>query len=573
MNDLSGHSIGRYHIIEPLGEGGMANVFKAYDTHLECEVAVKVIRIERISPEILSHALKRFEREAKLVAKLTHPNIVKVTDYGEYENRPYLVMEYLPGGTLKEFIKQHKQISWQEAVKLLKPIAEALQYAHYKGVIHRDIKPSNILLTQNGFPMLTDFGVAKIIDDEVTQDLTGPSATLGTPEYMAPEQIASKTVDGRADLYALGVVFYEMITGRRPYEADTPMAVIIMHSRDPLPQASKFVKDIPERVERFLEKALAKAPSDRYQSAQEMAAALQNLSELNQVIKPIKPTKDIKLSNEDRTIQQNVNILPRRRTQKPFWIGLVLFGIILLLGSGFLLIRFGIGVKRPTQNIVASITPSIKNTPPIITATATMTITLYPTPTNTKTPEPSVTSSQKSNYLEFQIDLNNHAACRTGPDGRLFPLTGEYVNGLITIEGVDKNRVWGKLLGSISPSCWIYLPAYSYPKDVAQNVQIIITPTLESPIIYAVDLHKTGTPLQTMWVGGFPSESCARSYATTWLAYCAANSNQKLKQCGSYNSSYEWLQFDEYGFEYYVESTKMGPALMKEGSGLCTYSP
>ena len=277
MVNLIGQSVGRYHIIEQLGEGGMATVYKAYDTHLECEVAVKVIRTDLLAPILLERALKRFEHEAKAVAKLNHPNIVKVSDYGEYEDSPYLVMPYLVGGTIKSLMKERGRLPWQEAVKLVIPIAEALDYAHEHGVIHRDIKPSNILLTEKGQPMLTDFGVAKIIGDEATQELTGTSTTVGTPEYMAPEQITSKTVDGRVDIYGLGVVLYEMITGRRPYEADTFYAVMLKQANDPLPEASQFVKDLPREVEYVLIKALAKRPEDRYGTCHEFQLALEKL--------------------------------------------------------------------------------------------------------------------------------------------------------------------------------------------------------------------------------------------------------------------------------------------------------
>ncbi len=277
MQDLIGQSLGRYHILEKLGEGGMATVYKAYDTRLECDVAVKVIRTDQLAPAVLERALKRFEREAKAVARLTHPAIVRVTDYGEYEGSPYLVMEYLPGGTLKEYLKDHDKLDYKEAARLLLPIAEALDYAHEQNLIHRDVKPSNILLTSKSQPMLTDFGVAKVIDEEVTQDLTGTSATVGTPEYMAPEQVVSKTVDQRADIYALGVVLFEMVTGRRPFEADTPMAVLFKHAGEPLPRPSTYSPDLPEEVERILFKALAKKPEDRYQSMGEFVKALARL--------------------------------------------------------------------------------------------------------------------------------------------------------------------------------------------------------------------------------------------------------------------------------------------------------
>lgn len=267
--------MGRYHILEQLGEGGMAIVYKAYDTRVETDVAVKVIRTENLPQNAIERALKRFEREAKALARLTHPNIVKVMDYGEYEGKPYLIMPYFPGGTLKE--KMGKPIPWREAFQILLPIAEALDYAHSQKMVHRDVKPSNILLTERGQPMLTDFGIAKILELEETQDLTGTSAALGTPEYMAPEQATARMVDHRADIYAFGIVLYEMLIGRKPYTADTPLAILIKHAHDPLPSPKMFVPDLPDAVERILLKALAKKPEDRYQSMGEMVKAFENL--------------------------------------------------------------------------------------------------------------------------------------------------------------------------------------------------------------------------------------------------------------------------------------------------------
>ena len=277
MANLIGQYLGRYHILEQLGVGGMAIVYKAYDTRLETDVAVKVIRTEKFTPEALARTLKRFEGEAKEMARLTHPHIVKVTDYGEYEGQPYLVMPYLPGGNLKYYLLEHGRISWQEASKILIPIAQALGFAHRQGVIHRDVKPANILLTQDGHPMLTDFGVAKVVEEEATHDLTGSGVGVGTPEYMAPEQ-TGKNFDQRVDIYALGIVFYEMLTSRRPYEADTPLAVLVKQASEPLPRPSQFAPDLPENMENVLFKALAKKPEDRFQSTGEFVAALEGLT-------------------------------------------------------------------------------------------------------------------------------------------------------------------------------------------------------------------------------------------------------------------------------------------------------
>jgi len=276
MTNLIGKSLGRYHILEQLGEGGMAIVYKAFDTRLEREVAVKVIRIDNLAPKVLTRVRKRFDREAKALARLNHSNIVQVIDFGEYEGVPYLVMPYLPGGTLKHRIR-HGRISWGETIDLLAPIARALEYAHRQNIVHRDIKPSNVILSETGAPMLSDFGVAKVLSDSgETHELTGTGMGVGTPEYMAPEQFRGQA-DERADIYALGVVMYEMVTGRKPYIAKTPAEVIIKQAMDSLPRPSRFAPDLPASVENILIKSLAKAPIDRYQRMGDFAQDLERL--------------------------------------------------------------------------------------------------------------------------------------------------------------------------------------------------------------------------------------------------------------------------------------------------------
>ncbi len=408
MTTLLGQTLGRYHILEQLGEGGMATVYKAYDTRLETDVAVKVIRTDELSPKALERALKRFEREAKSLARLTHANIVKVTDYGEHEGSPYLVMEYLPGGTLKQRLAG-RPMRWEEAIRLLLPIARALDFAHRQGMIHRDVKPSNILITEDGDPLLTDFGIAKILDEESTVDLTGTGAAVGTPEYMAPEQATSKTIDKRADIYSLGIVLYEMLTGRKPFIADTPMAVMIKQATEPLPRPTQFVRDLQPRLEQILLKALAKNPDDRFQSLGDMAVALESLAE-TKVARPI-PSKPAR--EQPQTIEEKSPVVvkppsPKIESQKATtrervandapgkskgmgnwrkWIPLgalvILLGIALAIGNGLLdLGKQGLG---PLSEL-ATDTPTPTNT-----STATPTKTL--TPTVTFTPTPSIGSS------------------------------------------------------------------------------------------------------------------------------------------------------------------------------------
>jgi len=274
--EMIGREIGRYKILELAGRGGMATVYKAHDTRLEREVAVKVIRREVFSPDEMDMLLKRFEREAKSLGRLSHPNIVPVIDYGEFEGAPYLVMIYLPGGTLKD--RLGKPIPWQKAVRTLVPIAHALQYVHDQNIINRDIKPSNILLTENFEPLLTDFGLVKLFGDkgkDVTS-LTVSGAGLGTPDYMAPEQWTGEAT-AQSDLYSLGVVLYEMITARRPYSADTPAGLLLKQASEPLPPPSKYIPDLPQDVELVLLKVLAKDPENRYPDIHVFVSELEKL--------------------------------------------------------------------------------------------------------------------------------------------------------------------------------------------------------------------------------------------------------------------------------------------------------
>jgi eukaryotic-like serine/threonine-protein kinase len=360
MDNLVGRDIDRYHILEPLGEGGMARVYKAYDTRLERLVALKVIRREAFSPEALGQVLARFEREAKALARLSHPNIVKVHDYGEFEGAPYLVMEFIPGGTLKK--KSDERMPWREAARLLLPVTRALAYAHAQGIIHRDIKPANILVTESGEPMLSDFGIAKILEAMGGGTLTGTGVGIGTPEYMAPEQGMGAEVDGRADEYALGVVFFELVTGRRPYEADTPMAVILKHITDPLPSPKLFAPELPDELELILDKALAKQPENRYPQMSDFAAALEKLIEGQA---PTVSKEAEREAQKDTLVQKPVPPPPARaaparpaaEARKPLtgkWLAIGAGGLVIfcLLAGGLL------AVGRLWRNLRARITPT-----------------------------------------------------------------------------------------------------------------------------------------------------------------------------------------------------------------------
>ncbi len=272
MSDIFGKTLGRYILLEQLGEGGMAKVYNAYDPRMDKNVAIKIILPSHQYSEVF---LERFVLEAKSLAQLSHTNIVKVLDYGEENNQPYIVMDYVGGGTLKEHMNM--PVPWEKAAAFLAPVARALEYVHGQRIIHRDVKPSNILIDNNNQPMLSDFGVVKLMEEE-EGDVAATGVGIGTPDYMSPEQGTGKEADFHSDVYALGIVFFEMVTGQKPYSADTPMAVVIKHVTEPFPLPRSVNSELPPSVEQVILKAVQKDPEKRYQTMGEFAEALEQLA-------------------------------------------------------------------------------------------------------------------------------------------------------------------------------------------------------------------------------------------------------------------------------------------------------
>jgi serine/threonine protein kinase len=269
MEDLTGKHFGPYQIVAPLGEGGMAAVYKAYQPAMERYVALKILpRHFAEDPQFVA----RFHREAKLLAQLQHPHILPVFDYGEADGYTYIVMPFVQGGTLADLLNGNS-LPLPRIRQIISQIGDALNYAHARGMIHRDIKPSNVLIDESGNCLLTDFGLARMVEASV--NLTSSGTIMGTPAYMSPEQGSGEKIDSRSDIYSLGVILYEMATGRVPYKAETPIAVVFKHIQDPLPLASAINQNIPEAVELIILKSLAKKPEDRYQTAGEMVRAIQ----------------------------------------------------------------------------------------------------------------------------------------------------------------------------------------------------------------------------------------------------------------------------------------------------------
>jgi serine/threonine protein kinase len=273
QDDLIGATLGNYKILAPLGQGGMARVYKARQENLDREVAIKVLPPWFAADR---NFVERFNQEAKLVGRLSHPNIVTVHDASEYNHNLYIVMQLVDGGTLKQRLDQlqalGKTLDIVEANRIFSQLASALSYAHDHGIIHRDVKPVNVLMDRSGRPILSDFGIAKALAG--SKDLTRQGAGVGTPEYMSPEQCQGGPVDGRADIYALGVMLFEALTGRLPFLGDNYPALAHSHIYEMPPHPSLINPHIGPAVAQVIQTALMKNPAQRYQRASDMAQAL-----------------------------------------------------------------------------------------------------------------------------------------------------------------------------------------------------------------------------------------------------------------------------------------------------------
>jgi tRNA A-37 threonylcarbamoyl transferase component Bud32 len=336
MSFANGENVGPYCIITQLGSGGMATVYKAYHAALDRYIAIKVMhQALKQDPNFLG----RFQREAKIVARLEHPHIVPVYDFSEHEGQPYLVMRFVEGETLKSHMQAGK-LTLTQVMDIMRPVCQALDYAHNQGVLHRDIKPSNILITPQNGVFLTDFGLAKIAqtgESTLSQDMM-----VGTPQYISPEQAQGRSdLDARTDIYSLGVVLYELLVGRVPFQADTPYATVHDHIFTPLPMPRSLNPALPEPFERVLLKALTKERDDRYTSVSDFLAALEKAAAeaaqaASTVVAPptaVAPTPSAPVEKPSATAAPAA---PARKSHRNVWIALGGIGLLLFCVVAFL---------------------------------------------------------------------------------------------------------------------------------------------------------------------------------------------------------------------------------------------
>jgi serine/threonine protein kinase len=490
MESMDTQKFGRYEIKAEIGRGGMATVYHAYDPRFEREVALKVL------PREMLHDVQfrtRFDREAKTIAMLEHPAIVPVYDFGEEEGQPYFVMRYMTGGSLSDRMK-NGPMSIQEAARILAHIAPALDDAHNKGIIHRDLKPGNILFDQFNEPYISDFGIAKL--NESQTNVTG-SAIVGTPAYMSPEQAQGEGIDGRSDIYGLGVILFELLTGQQPYHGDTPMSVVVKHITDPVPHILDVKPDLPPDIEVIIEKAMAKDRNERFQNVRSLADALNKVasggtlslgtSDATVVSLPgtvaaaQRPTQTLPgtvIAQPKQPLEANepipAPIAPKRKTG--LWIGLGVIILVLCIAgvAGVMVFRnripflaariptqtqpvtqpsTALPVSVPSATTAAGVLPVSSNTPASTGAPASTN-----TPAASATaPVPSLPSlggadliaflsnndiwlmnTDGSGLVQLTKDATVKSALQWSPDGQsLYYISGKCVNSLTVPEGVN----------------------------------------------------------------------------------------------------------------------------------------
>ena len=467
--------LGRYEIKAHLSEGGMSQVYLAYDPVFEREVAVKLLPQDLIFHPTLR---KRFEREAKLVAGLDHPALVSVYDFGEKDNQPYIVMRYMSGGSLADRLAQ-RPFALEETVRVLGRIAGALDEVHAQGVIHRDLKPSNIMFDQWDQPFISDFGTAKPLAEDA--HLTSTGSAVGTPAYMSPEQIQGQAdVDGRSDIYALGVILFEMLAGAHPYDTNSPMGAIVQHITEPVPHILDVKKDLPADIQRVIDCAMAKKREDRYPSALALVADLQEASGLHlaqstdgNMVALTTPRVTQALPMEGSATQETAVASPKKHH---LWRGATLGGIIFfsLLIGGWVLFggnqNLAVIPLLPTSTMTATAvantnTPAVTEVMAVVTATKPATLTLTATPSATAVATEVSTDIPIEPAPSEQTIALEASSIFAAPDADSAELAVVVKDELVTLVGRAEEGNWLVVYNADFVMGYVFSPRFDWAGD------------------------------------------------------------------------------------------------------------
>ena len=472
-------SLGKYQILEEIGRGGMGAVYKGFDPFLNRTVAIKLLAPHLVWEKAF---VERFLREARAVAQLHHPNVIDIYDVGQDGNNYYFVMAFLPGMSLTRLISQKERLTPAEARTILRQLADALDYAHSKGLVHRDVKPANVMFDERGQVVLTDFGIVKAAEES---RLTGTGATIGTPHYMAPEQVLGQQVDARTDQYALGVIAFEMLTGRVPFDAPTTTALLYKQVNEPPPSVTAFCPDLPPAVEPALNRALSKLPAERYASCGEFVAALeqalgpQAIATTQPVLPPVERTpphggRSAEPEREPQPALPSVAPQPTRGPTAPpaskrgipgwAWIVGVVALLACMVGVGLLAVLGGklLGTQLPATPTLAAASqrtlPPTATRVPAILPPASVTIPgqaptrASATPAATSMPKPvsAISPANAEQVTQLALwDKSGAAVVAWSPDGKLLAIasTSIYLLDTQTLKQIRSIEARGVLNG------------------------------------------------------------------------------------------------------------------------------
>lgn len=556
---MQNRKIGKYEVVERLGRGGMAEVYRAYQGSLDRYVAIKVLHAFLADdPEFKS----RFEREAQNIAKLKHPNIVQVYDfdYDEEAESYYMVMELIDGSTLKDrlaaIMARGELLPIPEVVRIIREAASALAYAHSRNMIHRDVKPANLMLDHDNRVVLTDFGIAKIVTGA---QFTASGGMVGTPAFMAPEQGLGEAGDERSDLYSLGIIMFQMLTGQLPYDAETPLAIILKHLNTPTPIARDINPNIPEELDRIVRKIISKEAQDRFQSATALIEDLDRFASANaesegqpkSFFAPPETSKAVVVAHSPDTqgritsVGTTTSLLPGQsnvssptptptRSLWPVWI---IAGVVTLVIVGLVtrIIPLPAFFIDPTATSVAvestgELTPQVVD-PDTTSPTFTVTVAPTATPANSPTPtlSPTPSSTPATPIAVLSSDAGGEIAFQA-PDETSAKMMDIKAGEQLTIIGVSPDKLWFQVQKSNGLEGWVKVSALDVYGDV-DTLQVVAAPTLTPTKPPTLTLTPTLTPTLTLTLTPTPSPTPNPAKTGVALTETAAAQNATQVAC------------------------------------------